>query len=116
MLGLRTSVSGVRTETTRLESLNRTSLDICFCFDATGSMASLIEQVKTDIVKAAQDIAATEGMDARFGLVVYRDYSDGAGRLQSWKFQSAGELATTLSTVAAYGGGDEPEDCGQPRR
>ena len=108
---LKTSVAVVCQQTTRLESMKRTCLDICFCLDATGSMSSHINKVKADIVETAKDIAATEGMAARFALVVYRDYSDGAGRSQLWPFQSVTELANILGTVSANGGGDDPEDC-----
>jgi FtsZ-binding cell division protein ZapB len=56
------------------------SLDICFCIDATGSMYGIISSVKKCIVEVAQRITTTTGMVGRFALVVYRDYCDGALR------------------------------------
>lgn len=46
------------------------SLDICFCFDATGSMERFIDQVTTCIRQIAEEINARAGMKARFALVV----------------------------------------------
>jgi hypothetical protein len=87
------------------------SLDICFCMDGTGSMASTISSVKLCIVEVAQRIAASTGMTCRFALVVYRDYSDEDLRLQTWDFKDSSALERALGTVTATGGGDEPEDC-----
>jgi hypothetical protein len=87
------------------------SLDICFCIDATGSMSGIISSVKQCIVKVAQRISASTGMVGRFALVVYRDYCDKAMRHQIWDFSDSSTLETVLGTVTAQGGGDGPEDC-----
>jgi hypothetical protein len=87
------------------------SLDICFCIDATGSMASTISSIKECIVQVALRISQTTGMDCRFALVVYRDYCDGALRHQTWDFNDSSTLEQILGTVIAGGGGDGPEDC-----
>lgn len=53
---------------------NTTTLDICFCLDATDSMTGRIAEVKASMIQLAQDITKTNGLVARFALVVYRDY------------------------------------------
>jgi Alpha-kinase family len=88
-----------------------TSLDICFCMDATGSMSGIINNVKKCIVQVSQQITSSTGMVARFGLVVYRDYGDGANRHQIFDFTTSEGLKVHLGTINAFGGGDGPEDC-----
>jgi hypothetical protein len=87
------------------------SLDICFCIDATGSMSGIISSVKQCIVKVAQRIAASTGMVGRYALAVYRDYCDGAIRHQTLDFSDSSALQRALVSVTATGGGDTPEDC-----
>jgi hypothetical protein len=87
------------------------SLDICFCIDATESMSEIITSVKQCIVEVSQRISASTGMVGRFALVVYRDYCDGASRHQIWDFSDSSTLERVLGTVTARGGGDLPEDC-----
>lgn len=99
--------------TTSIASSNAT-LDVCFCFDATMSMAPYITQVKACIVQLAQKVTNTAGLKARFALSVYRDYSHGTDRSEFQDFQSAADMQTTLSGVQALLGGsqrDLPEDC-----
>ena len=108
---LKSSVGNVQRLATRLAAQNRTVLDICFCFDATGSMSGWINQVKRNIVQIAKDITGSDGMAARFALVVYRDYCDGTNRVQQWGFQTPETLGITLQNVSANGGGDGPENC-----
>jgi hypothetical protein len=87
------------------------NLDICFCMDATGSMSGLINGVKNCIISVSQRISSSTGMNSRFGLVVYRDYCDGALRHQIWDFTNSTNLSGYLGSVTATGGGDGPEDC-----
>lgn len=90
------------------------SLDVCFCFDATNSMAPYIAQVKASMIQLSQEVTATAGLKARFALSVYRDYSHGSDRSEFWDFQSAAEMEATLNGVRALLGGnkrDLPEDC-----
>jgi hypothetical protein len=87
------------------------NLDICFVMDATGSMSGCINSVKQCIVTVARNIASTTGMTARFALVAYRDYCDGALRHQVFQFGDSATLSGNLGTLSATGGGDGPEDC-----
>ena len=53
---------------------------LCFMVDATGSMASYIEQVKTQVTKIATDVQRTNPhLSLRVGFVGYRDALDGDG-------------------------------------
>lgn len=87
------------------------NLDICFVMDATGSMAVCINGVKQSIARVAQNITSTTGMTARFALVAYRDYCDGALRHQVFPFGDSFALSDSLNALSASGGGDEAEDC-----
>jgi hypothetical protein len=86
------------------------SLDICFCIDGTDSMAGVITSVKQCIIKVAQRIAAP-GMEGRFALVVYGDYSDEDVRHQIWDFTNSSALERQLGSLELKSGGDLAEDC-----
>jgi hypothetical protein len=52
-------------------------IDVCFCVDATGSMASELAQVQSAVVSIIHKIQAkvrTEGITLRFAVVTYRDH------------------------------------------
>ena len=104
------SAQEVRQMIGRLVSIGN-NLDICFCMDATGSMGGCINSVKQCIVAVARNIISTTGMTARFALVAYRDYCDGALRHQVFQFGDSTALSSNLGTLSATGGGDGPEDC-----
>ena len=107
------------------------SIDICFILDATGSMASAIEAVKThirEIVKGIQDVHT--GCAVRVAIAAYRDYlgdeskkreegedsgaEEAAGCLkesETLEFTSDLEAFTAfLGRLRACGGADEAED------
>lgn len=86
------------------------NLEICFCIDGTGSMASLIKKTKESILRVAYNISSYTGLTPRFALTVYRDYKDEL-RHQNWDFCTSDVLQTALASVTATGGGDAAEDC-----
>ena len=52
-------------------------VDVCFCVDATGSMAGQLAQVQSaivSIIKKIESKVATEGITLRFAIVTYRDH------------------------------------------
>eukprot|EP01062_Namystynia_karyoxenos_P072323 TRINITY_DN683_c0_g1_i1.p1 TRINITY_DN683_c0_g1~~TRINITY_DN683_c0_g1_i1.p1 ORF type:complete len:774 (+),score=181.65 TRINITY_DN683_c0_g1_i1:89-2323(+) len=86
-------------------------VDIAFCMDGTGSMASHITAVKDNIVGISTDLIASSRLRARVAIVVYRDYCDGAARHEIYDFMAPEEVQDVLSRVRAAGGGDQAEDC-----
>lgn len=85
-------------------------VDVCFIFDATGSMGDELRYLQAemkDVISRAKD--ATGGLNIRTGAVVYRDHGDDyltrISRLTT-------DIATTQAFIdkqSANGGGDYPE-------
>ncbi len=95
-------------------------VDIVLCVDATGSMASIIERVKTNAMKFYDDLASKmkekdKHVDKlRIKVIAFRDYYvDGdKSMLRSVFFNLPEEQSnfnTFVSSIVADGGGDEPE-------
>ena len=89
-------------------------LDIEFVVDATGSMGDEIAQLKASLSDIAARIDALPAQpDVHFALTIYRDRSD-AYVTRTWNFSSdLGGFEQEISGVAAFGGGDYPEDVQQ---
>ena len=87
--------------------------DLCFMIDATGSMGSHIEAVKTQIVKIATDVQKTNPhLQLRVAITGYRDRVDCPKDTNS-PFDFTDSLETFVSNVSsirADGGGDGCED------
>jgi len=80
--------------------------------DVTGSMGSWIQQAKDKVVEIVKEIKSkgSSYMTFRVGFIGYRDHCD-KEKIVLFPFDSEPEkLRTFLTTVAATGGGDEPED------
>ncbi len=95
-------------------SSSSTKVDLVFVIDSTGSMSPYITNVKNNVAEFARAIGES-GVTLRLGLIDYRDItSDG---IDSTKVHEPGyspwmqvsEFIKELTTVGAYGGGDEPE-------
>ena len=89
-------------------------IDVCFCLDATGSMCSEIEQVKSvieSIIHNIQEKVRTEGLQLRFAIVSYRDHppQDDTYVTKINDFTDNYDTIEYLKTISAGGGGDEPE-------
>ena len=96
-------------------------VDLCFIVDCTGSMGSWIKATKDKIVEITQGVQQIPTLkqdppNLRVAFVGYRDHCDGNDRLVSYDFfpvKEAGAIEAFkkfLDTVAAKGGGDDPED------
>lgn len=85
-------------------------VDVCFIFDATGSMGDELAYLQAemkDVISRAKD--ATGGLNIRTGAVVYRDHGDDY-------LTRISRLTTDIATTQAFidkqqanGGGDYPE-------
>lgn len=85
--------------------------DIVFAIDTTGSMKTPIKNVK-DNVKAFVEQLESENVDARFGLVEFKDiYKDGTGSTVNygWHISTSAFLSSLSSLKVGGGGGDGPE-------
>lgn len=85
-------------------------VDIVFVIDTTGSMSNMIREVR-DNIESFADGLSENGVDARFGLVEYRDIEeDGYNSTKShgW-FDDVSSFKTELRKLSVDGGGDTPE-------
>jgi hypothetical protein len=88
-------------------------MDVVFLIDATGSMSSTIKAAHDKAAEMAIDLRVKNAdVDFRFGSICYRDPIDVRGDVHqvSDLASDIDSLVTFLSTVAATGGGDGPED------
>jgi hypothetical protein len=83
-------------------------LDVLFLLDATGSMGDEIAQLQNNILGISRQIAQLN-MDARYGLVTYRDRGDEYIVRTDDFTGDVSAFQATLMQVQANGGGDEPE-------
>lgn len=82
-----------------------TALDLLFVFDDSGSMSGEIAAMQREAKNLTDTIAASE-IDARYGLVSFRDTVN-----TDLKFtEDADSLKAAVDSLAANGGGDFPED------
>lgn len=86
--------------------------DLCFMLDATGSMSSQIEAVKTQIQQVVTDVSRTNPhLKLRLAVVGYRDRASNAGLNSPYDFtDSVEQFVSNVSQIAASGGGDMCED------
>ena len=81
------------------------TLDIVFVFDDSGSMGGEIATMQRE-TKGLTEMIASSNIDARYGLVSFRD----AAERDLGLTDDADELKTAVDSLLAYGGGDFPED------
>ena len=88
------------------------SVDLCFVFDATGSMTKYFKALKANIRKIVYDMKrANPNMEIRMSMVIYRDPEDGEGHIQIHQFSdSLKRFVKFLENVTVDGGSDECED------
>ena len=87
-------------------------LEICLLIDATGSMREAFPRAREFAEALFSNMRAVKGLcGVRVAVVAYRDFCDGARRLQVLPFtdSSRGALAF-LEGIHADGGGDAAED------
>jgi hypothetical protein len=83
-------------------------LDVLFLLDTTGSMGDEILQLQNNILGISGQIAQLN-VDARYGLVTYRDRGDEYVVRTDDFTSNVSAFQATLMQVQANGGGDEPE-------
>lgn len=93
--------------------ISKTSADLLFVVDFTGSMGSYMSAVKTELLGLINELqTSTQLRQIRVGLVGYRDYRD-AGRVVIEPFRVQSDLQELLKTIRNQhpsGGNDAPED------
>lgn len=88
------------------------SVDVCFVYDATGSMLAHFRTLNSNIRKFVEGIKTQNpNMVLRLSMVVYRDPEDGAGHIQFHKFNSSiSSFEKYVEAINVGGGGDQCED------
>lgn len=87
-----------------------TSLDLVLVIDTTSSMADEIAWLQTEFRSIAADVAtANPGVPQRWALVHYRDDGDEYVVRQVDFTTDLAAFQASLATLAADGGGDQPE-------
>ena len=88
------------------------SVDICFVYDATGSMHKYFKALNSIIVKVISNLKELNpDIEIRLSMVVYRDPEDGEGHIQTYQFnKTMGKFENFLRNIKVYGGSDECED------
>jgi hypothetical protein len=99
-------------ETARAKWSQRTGaseLDVAFVLDTTGSMGDELRYLQTEIDDIARTIQAKHPqMQARWGLVLYKDQFD-TYVTRSFDFAPIDQFRQTLEQQSVGGGGDYPE-------
>lgn len=95
------------------------NVDIVMCIDATGSMASIIEDVKANALSFYQkfvdemEAKSKSVQQLRIKVIAFRDFSVDSEPLVESKFfvldDESREFHDFVSNIEASGGGDEPE-------
>ncbi|MCI0714296.1 MAG: VWA domain-containing protein [Chloroflexi bacterium] len=92
------------------QQIDEIQLDVVFQLDATGSMADEIRQLQDNIVRISSEInQMPHNIDARYGLVHYRDRGDEYVTRRTDFVRDVQEFQQALNAVQARGGGDKPE-------
>lgn len=97
------------------------SVDMTLCIDATGSMGSIINRVKTNALRFHEDLSSSmaeksKNIDTlRLKVVVFRDYyADGDQAMKESPFftlpDNKDAFSAFVNSITADGGGDEPEN------
>ncbi|KAE9183210.1 hypothetical protein PF004_g24015 [Phytophthora fragariae] len=91
-------------------SLN--ALELVIVMDCTNSMSSWILLAKSAILSIINNVQLDHPRaNIRIGFVAYRDFCDGAKRLQTQTLTSDAKVVQNfISSLTAFGGGDGPED------
>jgi len=90
-------------------------MDIVICLDATGSMESCIEQLKSNLSAFITNLTTRSGSqqivpDWRARLIYFRDLDADSEAMVGFDFvNSEEELRQQINQVRAVGGGDDPE-------
>jgi Mg-chelatase subunit ChlD len=105
----------VTVDTKGLERGAPVPVDVCFIIDTTGSMGDEIDRIKTTLLSVTNTLRedASQGVDLRYGAVLYRDIGDVyVTRRHAFTTDIEG-FDAALQTIKAGGGGDSPESLNQ---
>ncbi|OGU58725.1 MAG: hypothetical protein A2X64_00150 [Ignavibacteria bacterium GWF2_33_9] len=92
-------------DVTKIETAEKIAYDFIFVVDKTGSMQPFIDAVRNNIVHFAQNLVK-RGINYRLGLVLF---SDDVEKVYQPSLDVY-EFLNWISSVKAYGGGDEKEN------
>lgn len=97
------------------------NVDIVMCIDATGSMGGILDTVKSNALNFYGDLINSmrkkgkQVNELRIKVIAFRDYiADGEDAMLATDFfqmpAEQNEFRELVSTIKAFGGGDDPED------
>ncbi|KAG7380695.1 hypothetical protein PHYPSEUDO_006924 [Phytophthora pseudosyringae] len=88
------------------------TLELVIVMDCTNSMSPWIEEAKTAILSIIENVKGDHpSANVRVGFVAYRDFCDGDKRLQTKTLTTnVANVRKFIASLAAFGGGDGPED------
>ena len=87
----------------------KTSLDLLFIIDVTGSMGPYINEVKIKLIEIMNRIIdQSPGIDINLGFIAYRDKRESYTDIDFT--QNHNNVKTQIEKIRASGGGDLPED------
>ena len=104
---------GIEEIITIINVVEKTSLDLLFVMDITGSMSPYLNQSKQNIINIMNKIILEcPGIDINLGFIGYRDvYEINNKNYVDIDFtQNHKSLQNSIQNVIASGGGDGPED------
>jgi len=92
--------------------LGKTTLDLMFIIDCTGTMTPWISACRNELSKIVENILEKNPYSKiRVSFVGYRDFSEGKNRIISKDFtENIDDIKLFISKIFCYGGGDLPED------
>ena len=103
----------VETIVKEIDVETKTSLDLLFIMDITGSMGGFLETAKRNLINIINRIVSEcPGIDINIGFIGYRDIEEfSVGDYTDIDFTpNYTKVLETIENVYAYGGGDGPED------
>lgn len=87
-------------------------VDLCLVVDTTGSMGAFLEAARQHLRSAVESLCAANQVNARVGLVEYRDHPPQEKTFVTKVHPMTADLTKTqnvIAKLAAVGGGDAPE-------
>lgn len=97
--------------------IGRAPLDVAFIIDTTGSMSDEIDRLRQTLEAIHYQVTQmTPRPDVRFAMVLYRDRGDKYVTRATPFTGDIQHFARQLKSVAAAGGGDDPEDINEALR
>jgi hypothetical protein len=98
-------------------AIERAPLDVAFVIDTTGSMSDEIDKLRRTLEAIHYQITQMSPRpDVRFAMVLYRDRGDEYVTKVAPFTGDIQRFAAQLKSVAAAGGGDQPEDVNEALR